>query len=165
MCARPVQVSVTVMVGHEKVRNSSKDSKNTPQERSNLDAGRAWSVSQEGECVRHAAAPRNTMQLEVAHVGGVDLVGKGSAIPTQYTCEGARTDWRSYSQPLGSTRLKSDMTSVRLGGQETGTCLGQRYRCPLTVAVAVFDIAHLSRPDSLSLTLLCTRTLSSPSFL
>lgn len=36
MCARPVQASVTVMAGHEKVRNSSKDSKNTPHERSYL---------------------------------------------------------------------------------------------------------------------------------
>ena len=112
ICAFPVQRSVTTIHGHENVRNSSKDSKNTPQEQSNRDAGRAWSVSQEGECVRHAAAPRNTMQLEVAHVGGVDLVGKGSAIPTQYTCEGARTDWRSYSHPLGSTRLKSAITTV-----------------------------------------------------
>ena len=52
------------------------------------------------------------MQLEVAHVGGVDLVGKGLAIPTQCTCKGARTDWRSYSHPLGSTRLKSAITTV-----------------------------------------------------
>ena len=88
ICAFPVQRSVTTIQGHENVRNSSKDSKNTPQERSNLDAGRAWSVSQEGECVRHAAAPRNTVQLEVAHVGVVDLVGKELAIPTQYTCKG-----------------------------------------------------------------------------
>ena len=36
MCARPVHVSVTVMDGHENVRNSSKDSKNTPQDLSNL---------------------------------------------------------------------------------------------------------------------------------
>ena len=36
MCARPVQVSVTVIVGHEKVRNSSNDSKNTPHDLSNL---------------------------------------------------------------------------------------------------------------------------------
>ena len=36
MCARPVQESVTVIVGHEKVRNSSNDSKRTPHERSYL---------------------------------------------------------------------------------------------------------------------------------
>ena len=36
MCARPVQASVTVIVGHENVRNSSKDSKSTPHERSYL---------------------------------------------------------------------------------------------------------------------------------
>ena len=41
MCALPVQQSVTVMTGHENVRNSSKDSKNTPQERSNLDGREA----------------------------------------------------------------------------------------------------------------------------
>jgi hypothetical protein len=36
MWALPVQQSVTVMTGHENVRNASKDSKNTPQDRSYL---------------------------------------------------------------------------------------------------------------------------------
>ena len=36
MCARPVHVSVTTMVGHEKVRNSSKVSNSAPHDRSYL---------------------------------------------------------------------------------------------------------------------------------
>lgn len=75
MWALPVQQSVTVMTGHENVRKASKDSKNTPQDRSYLQAicdVRSGEVKRVcGICV-----PRNIMQLEMSHVGRVYLRGR-----------------------------------------------------------------------------------------
>ena len=72
MCARPVQASVTVIVGHEKVRNSSKDSKKMPHERSYLrkmfdlsDYPRTTSLL---NCL-----PWYVMQLKIAHIRRINL--------------------------------------------------------------------------------------------
>ena len=111
MCALPVQQSVTVITGQENVRNSSNDSKNTPHDRSYLKGIHdqlsavhrgAWTARTTGCCAAGSVPCRPSTPVAAL------------SRSTPHAQLGALTDWRSYSQPFGSTKLKSDMTKLRL---------------------------------------------------